>query len=217
MRVLPFSYELLSKCQKVVQDKDSTAYVKSGYNLKLQRIQVKASSLGKITPSVAAKAILSQLDAEDFEKPYYRAFVLLTAAMMLERDTAYNRKIPKQLEEPKGENTIDPALIITIQVNRESQTAIDGTVYDNNDNIEKAYYLVHDRIGPEAIIRFEVSPLAPYEKFARTQSLVQQYAHEAREKEAERSFHKRYDALSESQKTQVDEAHPIHMIEVKMN
>ncbi|MFT6246724.1 MAG: hypothetical protein ACJAXI_003507 [Crocinitomicaceae bacterium] len=38
--------------------------------------------------------------------------------------------------------------------------------------------------------------------------------YDVRNKEAQHSFHKAYEALSDSQKQQVNEAHPLRMIEI---
>ena len=53
-----------------------------------------------------------------------------------------------------------------------------------------------------------------YGDFAFIQSVIESYMYDVRGKEAQHSFHKAYDALSDSQKQQVNEAHPLRMIEI---
>lgn len=124
-------------------------------------------------------------------------------------DQVYVEPIPPDPE-------TDPKKIITIKLNKIGQVLIDDVPCDK-DKIEIAYFEAHDKIGPETIVYLKVSQFALFETFMNIQEIIEIYAKTARENEADRSFHKHYDNLNTLQKQQIDKAHPINVVESKLD
>jgi hypothetical protein len=206
----PLNSGFLSRAQKSVMLNDSLAYINSDFYLKWQRVQIGAVENGSISPKTVAQAILKEFSTEDFEHPFYRMFMLLTAAWIMEKDTEYTQKIPKRPEREhlvyNSEKTID------IRLNEDGML-LNGEKHAIED-FKKVFYAAYDAIGFEAEINFYVSPMSPYGDYASVQSVIESYMYDVRNKEAQHSFHKAYEALSDSQKQQVNEAHPLRMIEI---
>ena len=207
----PLTSGFLNRAQKSAMLKDSLAYVNSEYFSKMHRIQREAVQHGRISRQNVSKAIVESLSADDFEHPFYRMFMLLTIAQTMEKKTEYARKTPKLQEQAHlayhSENTID------IRLEEDHKLLINNEKYTIND-FKKSFYAAYDAVGSEAEINFYVSPTSLYEDFSFVQSVIESYLYDSRNKEAQHSFHKTYEALSDSQKQQVNEAHPLRMIEI---
>jgi biopolymer transport protein ExbD len=207
----PMTSGFLDRAKRTVMDRDSIAYVSSDFVSKMQRIQRRAVKNGDISRQSASQATIDVLTAEDFEQPFYRMFMLLTVVRTIDTHTAFNRKNPEPTEQARptynSENTID------IRLKEDHELLINGEEY-TIDDFEKVFYATYDKIGSLAEINLYVSPMSPYGDFAFIQSVIEAYMYDVRSKEAQHSFHKAYDALSNSQKQQVNEAHPLRMIEI---
>ncbi|NRA13107.1 MAG: hypothetical protein HRT57_14250 [Crocinitomicaceae bacterium] len=191
--------------------KDSLSYVESDYYLKMHRIQRGVAKLGSISPQTVSKIILKEYTTEDFEHPYYRMFMLLTTVFTFDVDTEYIRKTLKITEQAypvyNSENTLE------IRLKDNHEVLVNGEKYPIDD-FKKVFFATYDKIGSETEINLYVSPMSPYGDFALIQSVIESYMYDVRNKEAQHSFNKVYEELRNSQKQQVIDAHPLHMIEI---
>ena len=83
------------------------------------------------------------------------------------------------------------------------------------NQLEAKYTGLHDQIGPTAVVHFYADRTSSYGTFARIQGIFEEYAVRTRNKAAKRSFGKAYAMLTKEQKKQVNDAHPINLVEHK--
>lgn len=203
--------QIIVECDQIVRERDSVAYDESEYFKRGRRIKTKAYADG-IGIISFVNALLLEVDAEDFDKPYYRMYMLISSIMSMDKDTAYIRETPELEKDPTSE--IDPKTIIDIRTNKLSQVSVNKKVV-TIEEFESYFSSVYDSIGSDAVIYLRVHPSTIYDTYVNIQSGIEAYAYYTRNAEAERSFHMRYEELNDLQKQQVDEAHPMRIVESK--
>jgi hypothetical protein len=209
---LIFAKVLNTSCRQYAIAKDSVAFTNSRYSKVTKNIQIKAVKNGQISPITVSKAIVSELNAEDFEQPYYRAFMLLGFAFSADRESAYIRNIPKKLDSNREAESSQPASVIKL---REDDSVVFNGATIQINNLELKYDAFMKNQGHQAFTYLYVKDLTKYEHFMKAQGIIEDYYKKVRNDKAKKLYKRPFDDLNSFQKNNVEELHPMKVIERK--
>lgn len=194
--------------EKQLMKEDSLTFVNSQYYSLFQGIH-KRLEMGNLDNIViVADEFISEIDQDEFEQPFYRAYMLLSTSLLLNNETAYIKQIPKKIHAP----TLPPMeerIVISNPVG--SEVLIDS----EEVSLKQLPQILGEKLMQDDSkhVCIRVRKSTSYGIFAQMQASIEAAYSEIFEREAQRSFHKHFDDLTPVQQEDIKSAHPMKIIE----
>lgn len=170
---------------------------------------------GLVSPQIAVEAILSVLNAEDFESPLFRAYFLITLNFVLERETAYIRSIPKKLETPPNDANFNQ-FALTIRVNAQNEIHVNDSPCKEEDLAAKITPYIQTMHESDANhIRIQVSKETEYRLYAFIQETIDSCYQKVLGDYSHKQFGKHFDELTAEQRDTLKKQYPMRITEVR--
>lgn len=193
---------------------DSKAFRSSKFGMLREKIDAMIAKDGQVSPVSVIELFVQELNAEDLEHPFFRAFALVFPGSLLMKDDSYIRKIPKKL--PQTNHLVVGATMVTL----DSQNVI--RLNGEKKNLGElsrglAKIIVHFKPNDNNHIRIKVSRHADYKRYLHLNEYVERGYNIVLSEYARIEFGKTLYHLTEKEKETLKENHPCPIIEVKDN
>lgn len=207
-----YQFKKSSAFYSCLRRKDDQHYMKTKMYQFEQKSNEMVASAGKVSPQIAAEAMIATFSSEDLEHPFYRAMVLININMVLDKETAYIRQIPKKRSDSSTHFT-DRSFTIFIDEN--NAIFLNDTIHSKASLAERiTAYLQHSTTDNDRHIRLQVTPKTSYKAFAEMHALIEQSYILALSQISQEKGRNSYVELSEKEQNKLRSQHPLRLIEV---
>ena len=162
-----YGNSFVKKCLFAKSQTDSSQFIKTQFYKTSEAIKSEIKQ-GNLSPITVSKAMLSHLSKEDFEKPLYRAHMLISYVMTADRDQAYIRQIPKSLKEvpiPDNQGFL-------IDLTTKNKLLINGEQIDSED-LKTELLKYFDKFDESTYVRLVANPKTEYSIFSKIHSEIE--------------------------------------------
>ncbi len=202
-----YGIDFVEKCLFGKSKLDSLEYVQSKFYRTTQAVRKDAVMNGTVTPVSVAKAMISNMTEEDFEKPIYRAHMLIAAFMI---DYDYQRELPKQVTK----ESINPEKGFTIELLTDDKLLLNGKQGEPND-LESELLKYFDTCDESRQLRIMTHPQTEYELFAKVQTSIEMAYQTFHSRVALRDYKKEFSKLNATEQREIKELYPARIIEIE--
>ncbi len=200
--------DILLACTEPNGDIDSTELYNSAFYQLIEKIHSDFQKSGTVSPVTAAQAFVNNLTAEDFERKFFRAHMLLTYTMVADRDRAYMRELPKKIS---SDTEIPPGFNIQITADNQIITDSGNVTYSELKSELDKYF---EDFNDKSHVRIQVSEQTAYSLYTEIMSTVEESYFDLRNAQAVKQFSLPYFELSEEDQKKIKSEFPSRIIEV---
>ena len=188
---------------------DPASFASSTYSNLSDKINTKFSDLGSITPITVSEEIIAVLDGADFDHPFYRAYMLLTSVITMDKESVYVRELPKRIppEEPPA-----PEYGMTVSLSAEGLVEVDGKTM-SVDDFNSVFNNFVAKTEPPIRICVDADRQTKYEMFAKIMDIIYTVHSKAMDKSAHQRFGKSLETLNKEERAKIERMHPWEIIE----
>lgn len=180
-------------------------------NSKPHGLRIAFESVDSSTTANVAKAIISVLDASDFENPYYRSLALLTILNLGRSERGILREMPHKQE---SQNEFEGFESLRITLTAEGEILVDSSDVISKElkALVKNFILRQESNG---VIQFQPEAGTSYDLYIETENQVKGIYHQIREDKARQVYKKPFESLNDEQKIQIMDQYPLNIQSVE--
>lgn len=204
-----YSFESALNCLFGKKDFDSVEYYESKFYLVQEKMKNEMTKYGELSLATASKAILSNLSSEDFERPFYRAHMLISYVMTADRESAFVRKVPKS-------TTVAPYMDdkgFVIDLNSDGQVELNGKKFYTED-LESELYRYFFSFDETTHVRIICSPSTEYQDLARANLTIERAYEKFCDRVALREYWMEFEKLEASKQNDIKTRYSLKIVEV---
>ena len=202
-----YGNSFVKKCLFAKSQTDSSQFIKTQFYKTSEAIKSEIKQ-GNLSPITVSKAMLSHLSKEDFEKPLYRAHMLISYVMTADRDQAYIRQIPKSLKEvpiPDNQGFL-------IDLTTKNKLLINGEQIDSED-LKTELLKYFDKFDESTYVRLVANPKTEYSIFSKIHSEIEMAYQKYWDQIALRDYKKEFNKLNSTEQNEIEKQYPIRIVE----
>ena len=208
--VVPAMYlEITMNCIDSLKLADPDSFNSSTYSELSDRLNNRFSAAGDISPATVSKEIIDVLNDADFDHPFYRAYMLLTSAITMEKDTAYIRELPKRIS---PEEPAELECGMTVSLSAEGLVVVGGKTM-SVDDFNSVFNGFVSKNQPPIRVCVDANRQTKYEMFAKVMDIIYTAHSKAMDKSAHQRFGKSLETLNKEERADIERMHPWEIIE----
>lgn len=204
-----YSFESALNCLFGKKDFDSVEYYESKFYLVNENMKNAVTKYGEVSPVTASKAILSNLSSDDFERPFYRAHMLISYVMIADRDEAFIREIPKSTKvAPNMDNKG-----FVIDLTSDGQVELNGKKYSTKD-LEGELFKYFINFDETTYVRIICRPSTEYQDLASANLTIERAYEKFCDRIAIREYKMQFRKLDASKQNEIKTRYSLKIVEV---
>lgn len=202
-----YGNDFVKECLFVKNNIDSSSYIMTNFYKTSEAIKNEVKQ-GSLSPVTVSKAMLSHLNKDDFEKPLYRANMLISYVMTADKDHAFIRQIPKSVNEtPVIDNKG-----FTIDLTDNNKLSINGRQLES-DNIQLELFKYFDKFDDSTHVRLVANSKTEYSLYSKIHSEIQMVYQKYWNQIALRDYKKEFNKLNSTEQNEIKKRYPIRIVE----
>jgi biopolymer transport protein ExbD len=203
-----YGNDFVKNCLFAKNDLDSLEYIETKFYKTSEAINNDVVKQGHVSPVSVSKAMLSHLTKEDFEKPIYRAHMLISFVMTADKDQAFIRQIPKSSSEALANDNKG----FTIDLTTKDKLLINGKQFESEDlQAELLKYI--DKFDESTYVRFVANPQTEYGFYSKIHSVIEMTYQKYWSQVALRDYKKEFSKLNSTEQNEIKKRYPFRIVE----